>query len=103
MRNFEKEVKVIEKLEFIIEAFEYQIGKAALEVIKKDYPAYLDDLEVLDRPQVLPADEFTEERAIDRDGEFDDWKFIIKEILTLTNQRVVEAVDDIDAFEDGTF
>ena len=100
MRNFEKEAKAIEKLEFIIDDFEYQLGKAALEVLKKDYDC---ELEYLEKPEALAPEDVNEDSLMERDGELEDWKFMIKEILTLTNQRVVEAVNEIEPFEVGTF
>ena len=99
MKNFEKEAKAIEKLEFIIETFEYQIGKAALEVLEGDN----DHVDSLDQPEALAPEDITEDSLMERDGELDDWKFNIIKILALTNQRVVETVNEIEPFEPGTF
>ena len=99
MKNFERELIAIEKLEDVHEEFIQQLGKAALEVLKK----YDGDVEDLEKPEALAPEDVNEESLMERDVELDDWKYTINKILALTNQRVVEAIDEIEPFEAGTF
>ena len=99
MRNFEKETKAIEKLEFIIEEFTQQLGRASLKVLKE----YGEDVDNLDRPEALAPEDVNEDSLMEREGELDDWKFIVIKILNLTYQPVIEAVSEIEAFQAGTF
>ena len=99
MRNHEKETKAIEKLEFVVEEFTNQLGQVALEVLKY----HGDDLDTLDQPEVLAPEDVNEDSLIEREVEFDDWKFIVNKILKLTNQQVFEVINSIEAFDSNTF
>ncbi len=99
MTNLDKETEAIEKLTFVVETFEYQMGNAALEVLKD----YGEDVDNLDRPEALAPEDVNETTLMEREGELDDWKYIINKILKLTNQQVFQEINEIEAFQAGTF